>query len=142
MGLERALNSSHIAVHHSRYLESLVYDIGFVRVVVIWNAFGLKILDFARVCIARVLRGGGGTGMLGAATTILIYVLAVDETWKDSLVALVSIKDEQVVSTTRGLGGEDCIFEIEAEFEGVWRRMFSKVSGKLGLWVGWDWNCQ
>lgn len=36
-----------------------MYDVGVERAIVIWNAFGLKIPDFARVCIAKVLREGG-----------------------------------------------------------------------------------
>ena len=43
----RALNFSHIAIHHSGYLEDSIYDVGVERAIVIWNAFGLKIPDFA-----------------------------------------------------------------------------------------------
>ena len=126
-----------IAVHHSGYLEALVHDVGVGRVVVIWNAFGLKIPDFAQDCIAWVLQGEGGTSMLSAAASILFPVSTVEEAYNDSQVALISIKDEQVVSIMGGLGGGDCILGMEAEFEGIWCGMFSKESSKLGLEMGW-----
>ena len=62
----------------------------------------LEIPDFARVCIAWVFWGGGGIGKLVVATFILFSVLTVDETFKDWQVALVSLKDEQVMSTREG----------------------------------------
>ena len=97
------------------------------------EGFGLKIPNFARVCMAWVLRGGVGFEAFVVATSISFPISTTNEKFKDWREALVSIKGEQVLSTVGGLEVGDCRRQNVNVFyvEGSVRWGVSKIV--------WDW---